>query len=74
MPASTIYVQYSDGSSAKGVKVDMSISGASCKPAYVDRDGKAVIQHASSGPAKVYIHGSCRGEFRAPGTIAVNVK
>lgn len=74
MPASTIYVQYSDGSSAKGVKVEMSINGASCKGAFVDSSGKAVITHDSSGPAKVYIHGSLRGEFQAPGSIAVNVK
>lgn len=74
MPASTIHVQYSDGSSTKGVKVEMSINGASCKGAFVDSSGKAVISHSGSGNAKVYIGGSLRGQFRAPGTIAVNVK
>ena len=74
MPASTIYVQYSDGSSAEGVKVEMSINGASCRGEFVDKSGKAVISHSTSGEAKVYIHGSLRGEFRAPGSISVNVK
>lgn len=73
MPAPKIFVQCSDRSSAKGVKVEMPINGGSCKGAFVDSSGKAVISHSSSGAAKVYIHGSLRGEFRAPGSIAVDV-
>ena len=73
MAASRIHVQFKDGSSAKGKKVEMSINGAFCKPAFVDSSGAAVIQHSSTGNAKVYINGTNVGEFRAPGTTAVNV-
>ncbi|MCA9105544.1 MAG: hypothetical protein KDA83_08975 [Planctomycetales bacterium] len=71
MARSTIHVTYGDGSSAKGVKVDVSINGAFCKPAFVDGSGCATVEHSSSGSAKVYIHGSLRGEFRAPGSTRV---
>ncbi len=71
MPASTIIVSYSDGGIAKGKKVEMSINGASCAPAFTDNSGHATIEHLTSGAAKVYIGGKCVGEFRAPGTRAV---
>ncbi|NND96802.1 MAG: hypothetical protein HKN47_05665 [Pirellulaceae bacterium] len=73
MAASKIHVQYGDGSSAKGVKVEMSINGASCKGAYVDSSGVAIIEHTTSGLARVYIHGSKVAEFRAPGTTMAKV-
>jgi hypothetical protein len=73
MPASTIYVSYGDGGVAKGKKVEMSINGAFCQPAFTDNAGCAVITHQSSGEARVYINGTCVSTFRAPGKCSAIV-
>lgn len=74
MPWSKVHVQFRDGSVPKGKKVEISINGAFAKAAYTDSSGTAVIEHSSSGSAKVYVNGSCVGTFRAPGETAVFVK
>lgn len=73
MAASTIIVSYKDGGKAVGKKVEMSINGASCKPAFTDSSGQATIEHTSSGEAKVYIDGKCVARFRAPGRTSAVV-
>lgn len=71
---SKIHVQFRDGSVPKGKKVEMSINGAFAKAAYTDSHGTAIIQHSSSGSAKVYVNGSTVGTFQAPGETAVFIK
>ncbi|MEE9356311.1 MAG: hypothetical protein V3U75_12035 [Methylococcaceae bacterium] len=68
MNRSIIYVQYSDGSKPKGKKVTLGFSSGTTSPAYTDFEGKAVIEHASTGRATVYVNGSDKGTFNAPGT------
>ena len=74
MNHSTIYVQFKDGSKPKGMKVTISISGGGVsKPAFTDRDGLAIVEHASVGRARVYVRGRDMGSFRAPGKFAVTI-
>ncbi len=71
---STIYVSYRDGSKPNGKKVVMGFSGLTggmSKPAYTDRDGRAVVKHASTGRATVFVNGKDQGSFNAPGTFSV---
>lgn len=73
---SIVYVQYKDGSKPKGVKVVLEIegglfSGGMTKSFYTDRDGRAIIEHASRGKATVYVKGSKKGTFNAPGETVV---
>jgi hypothetical protein len=73
MNRSIVYVQYKDGSKPKGTKVSLGFSGGISKPAYTDRDGMAVLEHTSTGQAKVYVSGANKGSFRAPGTFVVTL-
>ena len=71
---STIYVSYRDGSKPNGKKVVMGFSGLTggiTNPAYTDRDGRAVVEHASTVRATVYVEGRDYGSFNAPGTFSV---
>lgn len=73
---SIVYVQYKSGSKPKGVKVSLSISGGllsggTTKTYYTDRDGRAIIEHSSTGTATVYVSGSKKGTFKVPGETVV---
>lgn len=73
MNRSIVYVQYKDGSKPKGIKVALGFSLGISKPAYTDRDGMAVVEHASTGQATVYVGGANKGSFRTPGTFVVTL-
>lgn len=58
MNHSKIYVSYRDGSKPKGTKVSIGFQGTFggiSQPAYTDRDGVAIVEHASTGMADVYV-------------------
>jgi hypothetical protein len=67
MNHSKIYVQYRDGSKPKGTKVVLGFSGGMTKPAYTDHYGVAIVEHASTGRADVYVSGKKVSTFHAPG-------
>ena len=71
MNYSKIHVQYRDGSKPKGTKVVLGFSGGMTKPAYTDSHGTAIVEHASTGRADVYVSGSKVGKLQAPGETAV---
>ncbi len=73
MNRSVIYVQHKDGSKPKGTKIVLGFSAGMTKPAYTDRDGMALVEHASSGKVTVYVSGSKKGTFHAPGNFAVTL-
>ena len=73
MKRSMVYVQYKDGSKPKGTKVVLGFSAGMTKPAFTDKDGMAIIEHQSTGQATVYVSGSKKGSFRAPGTFVVTI-
>ena len=67
MPTTTIIVQHRSGSGAKGQKVVLSFDHGGVTPTLrTDRDGKAVIDHAAKGNAKVIINGRTVGTVRTP--------
>jgi len=73
---SIVYVQYKSGSKPKGVRVSLSISGGllsggTTKTFYTDKDGRAMIEHSSTGKATVYVNGIKKGTFRVPGETVV---
>ena len=74
MHFSKIHVSYRDGSKPKGTRVSMgftSILGGMTKPAYTDAYGVALVEHSSTGQADIYVSGTKRGSFHAPGETAV---
>jgi hypothetical protein len=68
---SEIIVQYGDGSKPKGTKVVLGFSGGMSKASYTDHQGVAIVEHASTGHADVYVSGSKVGSLSAPGRKAV---
>jgi hypothetical protein len=68
---SLIYVQYKDGSKPKGTKVVLGFSMGMSKPAYTDREGRAIVEHASKGKATIYVKGSKKGTLNTPGETVV---
>lgn len=78
MPASTIYVYYSDGSPVSNTRVvlgfDGILSGGMTREAYTDRQGCVTIEHSSTGTATVYVSGKNCGSFRAPGRTTVTYR
>jgi hypothetical protein len=73
MPISTIHVQYRDGSPARQSKIVLGFVGGMTKPAFTDSYGDAVIEHASSGAATVYVSGRAYHSFHAPGRTGVTI-
>ena len=74
MNRSRIHVQYRDGSKPKGTKVVLgftSLLGGMTKPAYTDSHGTALVEHASTGQADVYVSGKKCGSLHAPGETVV---
>ncbi|TXB67943.1 hypothetical protein [Phaeodactylibacter luteus] len=43
------------------------------KAVYTNAQGIAEVQHASTGPATIYVNGKEQGKMRAPGTITVTI-
>lgn len=73
MPYSKVVVQYQSGSAASGISVVLSFSGLGgvTKKVFTDSKGIAVVEHSSSGQAKVIVDGSTKGTMRAPGETVV---
>ncbi len=69
MPTSKITV-YKNQKPASGIKVTLEFSGIAnvgfTKPVYTDSNGVALVEHASTGKANVYINGSRKGSIHAP--------
>jgi len=74
MPASTIYVAYSDGSPCSRTKVVLGFSTGMTKPGFTDHRGTVTIEHLSTGKATIYISGKNCGQFHAPGKTSVALR
>jgi hypothetical protein len=74
MPASTIIVQYRDGSMARHVEVILGFDWGMTSPAYTNDYGEAVVEHSSAGRVEIFVSGRSFGHFQAPGrTAAVTI-
>ena len=73
MPASTIIVQYGDGTPVRHVRVVLGFQAGMTNEFFTDNYGQAVVEHASVGNAKVYVSGKSYGSFHAPGRMAVTI-
>jgi hypothetical protein len=74
MSASTILVQYSDGSPGRHLRVVLGFAHSGMtKEAYTDDRGAAVVEHSSVGEATVYVSGKGYHSFHAPGRTAVTI-
>lgn len=74
MPASTIIVQYGDGSPARRVRVRLELPAGMTADVYTNDHGEAVVEHATTGRATVYVSGAACGTFHAPGRTAVTIR
>ena len=74
MPASTIFVNYSDASPCSSTKVVLGFSAGMTKPGFTDSRGTVTIEHSSTGTATVYVSGKNCGSFHAPGRTSVTYK
>lgn len=73
MPASTIIVQYKDGSPASHVRVVLGFSSGLTRDFYTNEYGEVTIEHSSVGRAEIYVSGKKVGTFHAPGRTAVTI-
>jgi|GEM_PF-2006766 len=74
---SEVRVYHRDGSAASGLRVALGFDGlfgGVTVAVYTDRNGVALIEHASSGKAHVYVDGSDVQTFDAPGRTVVRLK
>lgn len=71
MPASTIFVNYPDGSPCSRTRVVLGFSEGMTRPGFTDSRGVVTIEHASTGTATVYVSGKDCGRFHAPGRTSV---
>lgn len=71
MKYSRIHVQCRDGSKPTGARVSLGFSTGVTRDVFTDRDGVALLEHATVGRAEVYVNGKRCGSFRAPGETAV---
>lgn len=74
MPASTVIVQFRDGSPGSHKSVVLGFGSGQTDTHYTDRDGRVVIEHASTGTAVVYVSGDRCETFRAPGKVVVTLR
>ena len=74
MAASTIIVQYKDGSPGSQKRVVLGFSSGMTSEVYTDRSGHAVVEHSSVGEATVYVSGNNMGSFRAPGKFVATLR
>lgn len=69
---SKIHVQHQSGTKATGKRVSLDFHyGGITKGFYTDRKGVALIEHSSRGKATIYVSGSNKGTFNAPGETVV---
>ena len=73
MASSTVHVQHSDGSAARHVRVVLSFSTGMTRESFTDDYGDAVVEHASTGRATLYVSGKEYHSFHAPGRTSVTV-
>lgn len=74
MATSTVYVYFASGSPKSGARVVLSFDHGGVSDAFLtDRNGKAVIDHSTTGRAKVIVDGTTKLTDRFPGTATVNV-
>jgi hypothetical protein len=74
MHISKIHVSYRDGSKPKGTRVSIGFTGllgGMTKNFYTDAYGVALVEHSSTGNADVYVSGTKKGSFHAPGETVV---
>jgi hypothetical protein len=74
MAASKVIVSYRDGSPGRDLRVVLGFPSGQTSPVFTGRDGKATIEHKSTGEATVYVDGKSYGTFHAPGTEAVTIQ
>ncbi len=74
MPASTIFVNYSDRSPCSSTKVVLGFSAGMTPSGFTDNRGSVTIEHSSTGTATVYVSGKSCGSFHAPGKTSVTYK
>lgn len=67
MAESLVVVQRSGGGYVQGAKVVLGFSNGVTSAVYTDSNGEAVIEHSTTGQAKVYVNGSEKGSMTAPG-------
>ena len=78
MPTSIIKVYNSSrGKWESRAKVVLSFMGGlnagQTPPVYTDSNGKAVIDHSSTGKATIYVNGSNAGKMNAPDSVTVEI-
>lgn len=74
MPASTIIVQYRDGSPGSHREVVLGFSSGQTRSHWTDRDGRVVVEDSSVGTAVVYVSGDRYETFHAPGKAVVTLR
>ena len=77
MAYTTVIVEYrSSGKPASGREVVLSFMGGAggvTRAVRTASDGRACIEHAAVGEAKVIVDGSTRSTVRCPGDVVVHV-
>lgn len=73
MARSTIYVQYKSGQAASGIRVSLGFSGGNSPEVLTNSNGEAMVQHSSTGSARLYVDGTDVGEMMTPGEKAVTL-
>jgi len=73
MPASTIIVQYRDGTPARNIRVVLGFWSGTTDAVYTDYYGQVVVEHSPVGKATVYVSGNDCGSFHAPGRYAATI-
>jgi hypothetical protein len=62
---------------AAGVKVSLGFDGIMSlgftRDVYTDSNGVAVVEHSGTGNCTVYVNGSRKDDFYAPGSITVTI-
>jgi hypothetical protein len=75
MPYTKIIVQRKSGSMVQGARVALSISGifsgGVTNSVLTDRYGVAIIEHQSTGEAKILVNGTSKAKLRVPGETVV---
>lgn len=62
---------YRNSKPVSGIRVTLEYTGWSqsgfTSPAFTDSNGVAIIEHASTGPANIWIDGARKGQMNTPG-------
>lgn len=74
MPTSTVIVRQ-NGRPLSGARVVLEWNGLAnlgmSRPAFTNNEGMAIISHASTGPATIYVNGQRKQKMRTPGDEVV---